>query len=195
MLNNLHIQDFAIAPELDVDFDQGFTVITGETGAGKSILVDALGLLLGDRSDASWVRAGAERADLSAEFSVSGNEAARRWLEDAELASDGQCLLRRSIGASGRSRAWINGTPVTIQQLGQLGALLVELHGQNEHLALTRPREQLRLLDACGDYLEELQRTARAHGEWKSRSEEFLFGSVSSRIVREARHCSVWVVE
>jgi DNA repair protein RecN (Recombination protein N) len=173
MLSHLHIQDFAIAPELDVEFHPGFTVITGETGAGKSILVDALGLLLGDRSDASWVRAGAERAELSADFGIGGNQAARRWLQDAELASGDQCLLRRSIAANGRSRAWINGTAVTIQQLAELGELLVELHGQNEHLALTRPREQLRLLDACGNYAEELQRTAGAYRDWKSRSEDF----------------------
>ncbi len=173
MLSHLHIQDFAIAPELDLEFTPGFTVITGETGAGKSILVDALGLLLGDRSDANWVRPGAERAQLSAEFDLEQNETARRWLAETELGDKPHCLLRRSIAANGRSRAWINGTPVTVQQLGELGALLVELHGQNEHLALTRTAQQLQLLDTCGDYPEALREVARAHERWRALETEF----------------------
>jgi DNA repair protein RecN (Recombination protein N) len=172
MLTHLQIQDFAIAPKLELEFEPGFTVITGETGAGKSILVDALGLLLGDRSDASWVRAGAERAELNAEFDVAGNLPARRWLTDAELGSDGCCLLRRSIAANGRSRAWINGMPVTVQQLGQLGDLLVELHGQNEHLRLTRPAEQLRLLDAGGAYQDEMREARERYQDWKALDDE-----------------------
>jgi DNA repair protein RecN (Recombination protein N) len=173
MLRHLHIRNFAIAPELDLDFQPGFTVITGETGAGKSILVDALGLLLGDRSDATWVRDGADRAELSAEFDVSGNAGARTWLEQSELAVEESCLLRRSIGANGRSRAWINGTPVTVQQLGELGDQLVEIHGQNEHLRLVHAAAQLRLLDHSGDYAGLLQSTADAHRRWKSLNQEF----------------------
>ena len=97
MLNHLHIRNFAIMPSLDLDIREGFTAITGETGAGKSILVDALGLLLGGRSDATWVRAGTERAELTAEFSVVDNEEARQWLDETELSSDGCCLLHQSI--------------------------------------------------------------------------------------------------
>src|SRR5210317_788546 len=108
MLKHLQIRNFAIVPSLELDIQEGFTAITGETGAGKSILVDALGLLLGDRSDATWVRPGAERAELTAEFSVDNNEQARRWLEEAELSANGACLLRRTINANGRSRAFIN---------------------------------------------------------------------------------------
>src|SRR5210317_2055352 len=125
MLTHLHIRNFAIVPTLDLDIPGGFTAITGETGAGKSILVDALGLLLGDRSDAGWVRNGAERAELSAEFSLKDNRDASRWLEDTELSDEDTCLLRRTISSNGRSRAYINGSPVTVAQIQSLGHLLV----------------------------------------------------------------------
>ncbi|MGB5292268.1 MAG: AAA family ATPase, partial [Lysobacterales bacterium] len=168
MLNHLHIHNFAIVPTLDLDIDAGFTAITGETGAGKSILVDALGLLLGERSDAAWVRAGAERAELSAEFSVENNKDARKWLDDAELSSNGSCLLRRTINSNGRSRAYINGSPVTVAQMQSLGQLLVEIHGQNEHLRLTRSAEQFRLLDGSGDYRSEIGLLKTAFSDWQA---------------------------
>ena len=172
MLNHLHIHNFAIVPTLDLDIDAGFTAITGETGAGKSILVDALGLLLGERSDAAWVRAGAERAELSAEFSVENNKDARKWLDDAELSSNGSCLLRRTINSNGRSRAYINGSPVTVAQMQSLGQLLVEIHGQNEHLRLTRSAEQFRLLDGSGDYRSEIGLLKTAFSDWQAINNE-----------------------
>lgn len=172
MLLHLHIRDFAIVPALEQEFGAGFTAISGETGAGKSILVDALGLLLGARSDASWVRAGAERAELAAAFTVADNTAARQWLAEQELMDAGdECLLRRSIAAGGRSRAWINGTPVPIGQLAQLGNLLVEVHGQNEHVRLASARAQRAMLDRTGDYDAELDATASAFDRWRERSE------------------------
>lgn len=167
MLNNLNIRNFAIVPELDLDFRGGFTAITGETGAGKSILVDALGLLLGDRSDSAWVSPGAERAELAAEFSVLNNATAGRWLEESELSAGDSCLLRRTINSSGRSRAFINGSPVTVAQIQTLGNLLVEIHGQNEHLRLTKPGEQFRLLDGSGDYSKEIESVQLAYADWK----------------------------
>ena len=167
MLNHLHIQNFAIVPTLDLDIQAGFTAITGETGAGKSILVDALGLLLGDRSDAAWVRAGAERAELAAEFSVSNNPEARNWLEESDLSSDDSCLLRRTISNNGRSRAYINGSPVTVAQMQTLGQLLVEIHGQNEHMRLTRTSEQFRLLDRSGSYSSEIALLEDAFAQWQ----------------------------
>ena len=167
MLNHLHIHNFAIVPALDLDIQAGFTAITGETGAGKSILVDALGLLLGDRADAAWVRSGAERADLTAEFSVENNREAREWLEEFDLSSDACCLLRRTININGRSRAYINGSPVTLAQLQSLGQLLVEIHGQNEHLKLTKTAEQFRLLDGSGDYTSEIALLESAFAEWQ----------------------------
>jgi DNA repair protein RecN (Recombination protein N) len=167
MLNHLHIANFAIVPELNLDICEGFTAITGETGAGKSILVDALGLLLGDRSDAGWVRAGEDRAELTAEFSVAENAAALEWLDASELSADDICLLRRTIGSNGRSRAYINGTPVTLSQLQAIGQLLVEIHGQNEHLRLTRATEQFRLLDGSGSYIDDIENVYSSYSEWK----------------------------
>jgi len=167
MLNHLHISNFAIVPTLDLDFQPGFTAITGETGAGKSILVDALGLLLGDRSDAAWVRPGAERAELSAEFSLDDNPEARDWLEELELATGDTCLLRRTINPGGRSRAFINGSPVTVAQMQSLGQLLVEIHGQNEHMRLTTAAEQFRLLDGSGAYADALAAVEEAWTGWQ----------------------------
>lgn len=168
MLLHLHIRNFAIVPALEQDFQAGFTAISGETGAGKSIMVDALTLLLGARSDASWVREGAERADLNAEFDLRGNAAAARWLREHELKDGDQCLLRRSIQASGRSRAWINGNPVTIKQLAELGNRLVEVHGQNEHVRLAQAGRQLSLLDETGDYGKALASTNDAFDHWQT---------------------------
>ena len=151
MLRFLQIRDFAIVDSLDLELGAGFTCITGETGAGKSILVGALGLLSGERADSSSVRNGADKAELSAEFLLSEGDPALDWLRAAELDDGQSCLLRRMIASNGRSRAWINGTIVTLQQLAELGDLLVEIHGQNEHIRLVRSDEQFRLLDA-GDH-------------------------------------------
>lgn len=172
MLNHLHIHNFAIVPTLDLDIQAGFTAITGETGAGKSILVGALGLLLGDRSDAAWVRPGAERAELTAEFSLEHNAQARNWLEESDLSSDGSCLLRRTINSGGRSRAYINGSPVTVAQIQSLGQLLVEIHGQNEHMRLTKTAEQFRLLDGSGNYASELTLVESAYLDWQRTAHE-----------------------
>ncbi len=172
MLNHLQIRDFAIVPTLDLEIEAGFTAITGETGAGKSILVDALGLLLGDRSDAAWVRSGAKRAELTAEFSVADNIEAQQWLTDFDLSADNSCLLRRTINSNGRSRAFINGTPVTVAQIQSLGHLLVEIHGQNEHLRLVRPAEQFKLLDQSGKHSAEIEKVVCAFNDWKQLEEE-----------------------
>jgi len=173
MLSHLYIKDFAIIPSLALDFHAGFTAITGETGAGKSILVDALGLLLGDRSDANWVRQGAGKVELTAEFLLDDNPAATTWLEHTGLDSDQQCLLRRVIASSGRSRAWINGTPVTLQQLGELGNLLVEIHGQNEHMRLKSPARQIQLIDGSGNYNDQLAAVSESFDNWKNLRDEF----------------------
>ncbi|MGD8385132.1 MAG: AAA family ATPase, partial [Lysobacterales bacterium] len=167
MLKHLHISNFAIVPSLELDFEPGFTAVTGETGAGKSILVGALGLLLGERSDANWVRPGEERAELTAEFDISANTGAQTWLAAAELETDDICLLRRTISNSGRSRAFINGSPVTVAQLQALGDRLVEIHGQNEHLQLTSPAAIFRLLDGSGSYAQELTAVTDAHNGWR----------------------------
>jgi len=166
MLNFLQIRNYAIVDTLDLDFSAGFTCITGETGAGKSILVGALGLLCGNRADTGAIRGGAARAELSAEFELAQDSPALHWLREAEL-DDGQvCLLRRAIADNGRSRGWINGTTVTLQQLSELGELLVEIHGQNEHIRLVRSEEQFRLLDGGGTYADELQAVSDSYQSW-----------------------------
>lgn len=151
MLTRLSIRDFAVVAEAELEFGVGLTVISGETGAGKSLLVDALGFLCGARADAGSVRHGAQRAELSAEFSLAGAQAASAWLRDAELddADDvDACKLRRTLRSDGGSKAWINGRPVTLSQLSDLTGLLVEIHGQHEQQALLSRATQTDLLDA-----------------------------------------------
>ena len=150
MLRALSIRNFVVVAALDVEFDAGFTVLTGETGAGKSILLDALGLLLGDRFEPRQLRPGAERAELTATFDITAQPAIARWLEAEALEADGELLLRRMQDAQGRSRAWINGRPATLAQLTALGAQLIDLHGQHAHQALVGADAQRALLDDFG---------------------------------------------
>ena len=152
MLSHLTLKDFAVVSAAELAFDSGLTVVSGETGAGKSLLVDALLSLTGARADAGMVRHGAERAELSAEFGLGDADDARDWLADNELDEGGTCQLRRVIRADGGSRAWINGRPATLAQLSELGSRLVEIHGQHEHQALLQRSHQLELLDAFGQH-------------------------------------------
>ena len=169
MLRSLHIRNLAIIDALDLEFEGGFSVLSGETGAGKSILIDALGLVLGDRADATQIRAGEAQAEISAEFSLDGSLPARAFLreqamEDADNANG--CLLRRVVAADGRSRAFINGVPASLANLRELGELLVEIHGQNEHQSLTRGETQRELLDDFGAHGELLAGVATAAREY-----------------------------
>jgi len=166
MLLSLAVRDFVIVDELAIDFSPGFTVLTGETGAGKSILIDALQLALGERAEADVVREGAVRAEVSAEFRVGAQAAA--WLADNALQGDGDtALLRRIVDAGGRSRAFINGTAATLGQLRVLGDLLLDVHGQHAHQSLLRPAAQLQLLDAHGRLTKQAQAVAAAHSTWR----------------------------
>jgi DNA repair protein RecN (Recombination protein N) len=166
MLMNLQVRDFAIVEKIDIEFDSGMTVLTGETGAGKSILVDALGLVLGERGSAQLVRDGAKRAEFAAEFDVSGLEPVCVWLENNALDMDGDCLLRRVINADGRSRAFINGNAVPISQLKSLGELLLDIHGQHFHQSLARRPIQRDLLDHYGGLLDQRAETATRYSSW-----------------------------
>ncbi|MDE2314881.1 MAG: AAA family ATPase, partial [Xanthomonadaceae bacterium] len=148
MLISLHVRQFAVVEHAEVDFGTGLTVVSGETGAGKSLLVDALLLLAGARADSGMVRAGSDRAELSAEFDLAALPEARAWLAREELDDGDSCQLRRVIRAEGSSRAWINGRPANAGQLSELATLLVEIHGQHEHQALLSRPHQLALLDA-----------------------------------------------
>ncbi len=147
MLRSLSIRHFAIVEALELDFEPGFTAITGETGAGKSILIDAMGLLLGDRADSSLIAAGQDQAELSASFDLSRQADARDWLSEQAMIEGDELLIRRLLSRRGASRAWINGRPATIGQLAELGAMLVEIHGQHEHQQLNQPDRQRQLLD------------------------------------------------
>ena len=147
MLRRLTIRDFVLVDRLELAFEAGFGTLTGETGAGKSILVDALAFALGERADASWIRSGAERAEVSAEFDLDGAPAAAEWLREHDLETDESLLLRRVLDSNGRSRAYLNGSPVTVQQLREVAESLVDIHGQHAHQSLLRGDAQRSLLD------------------------------------------------
>ncbi|MDN7178106.1 DNA repair protein RecN [Caballeronia sp. SEWSISQ10-4 2] len=167
MLRHLSIRDFVIVAALDLEFERGFTVFSGETGAGKSILIDALALTLGARADASIVRTGEARADITAEFSTHAQVS--RWLDEHALAvgDADTVMLRRVVDSSGRSRAFINGTPATLVQLRELSEMLVDIHGQHAHQLLMRPDAQRELFDTHAGLLDSAQKVARAHRVWR----------------------------
>jgi DNA repair protein RecN (Recombination protein N) len=148
MLLNLTIIDLAVVKSLDLDLEVGMSVLTGETGAGKSILLTALGLALGDRADSGYVRPDCKRAEVNLEFDLGDAPDAKQWLQDNELDDEQHCLIRRIVNQDGRSKAYINNRPVTLQYLQQLSEKLVEIHGQHAHLTLLNSDEQRRLLDA-----------------------------------------------
>jgi DNA repair protein RecN (Recombination protein N) len=167
MLRALSIRHFAIIESLELAFEPGFNAITGETGAGKSILIDALGLVLGDRADSSLIAPGQAQAELSASFELASDSEAMAWLKDQALDEEDQLIVRRLLSAQGSSRAWINGRSATIGQLAELGALLVEIHGQHEHQQLEKPETQRRLLDQQLDSAL-VKAVTSAHAEWQS---------------------------
>ncbi|WP_455385025.1 AAA family ATPase, partial [Acidihalobacter prosperus] len=147
MLTHILIRDFAIIDRLELDLEAGMTALTGETGAGKSILVDAIGLVLGDRADSSVVRAGSERAEISVSLDLTQVPDAQAWLAERELDTGEECVVRRIIGQDGRSRTYLNGSPATLQMLRELGEQLVNIHGQHAHQALGHRDHQRDILD------------------------------------------------
>jgi DNA repair protein RecN (Recombination protein N) len=151
MLVELRIRDYAVVEDLTLSLGPGLNVLSGETGAGKSIIVGALSLLLGERASSEVVRAGADRASVEAVFDVEAAPALQERLEDFGLRlEDGLLILRREVAAEGRNRAWVSGSPTTAKIVGELGTALVDLHGQHEHQTLLRPRDQREILDAFG---------------------------------------------
>ena len=173
MLRSLAIRNFVVVAALDVEFAGGFTVLTGETGAGKSILLDALSLLLGDRFEAGQLRAGAERAEIAAEFTLDDAPAAQAWLAEQALAGDDPelLLLRRVLDAQGRSRAWINGRAATLAQLAEVGAHLVAIHGQHAHQTLCEPAAQRALVDAFVGFTVLAREVAARWQAWRAAAE------------------------
>ncbi|HET7664307.1 MAG TPA: AAA family ATPase, partial [Rhodanobacteraceae bacterium] len=191
MLTTLSVRHFAVVEEIEVDFGPGMSVVTGETGAGKSLLVDALMLLSGARADTGMIRPGADRAELHAEFDLASLSAARQWLADEDRDDGDSCQLRRVIRADGRSRAWINGRPATLAQLSELAPLMMEIHGQHEHQALLSRQHQLELLDAFAnnhDTLEKVRTCARRWRELGARQRALAGGENHQQHVELLRH-------
>jgi DNA repair protein RecN (Recombination protein N) len=189
MLCSLVIRNFVVVEALDIEFDAGLTVLTGETGAGKSILLDALGLLLGDRFELRQLRPGAERAELAATFDVADAPAVGAWLAEHELAADGdEVLLRRVLDALGRSRAWINGRPATLAQLKELGERLVDIHGQHAHQSLAQTEAQRALVDAFGGFTTLAREVSERFRAWRAaleKSEAATHASAATATERE----------
>src|SRR5262245_19748450 len=168
MLLNLSIRDFAIVDRLELEFRAGFTALTGETGAGKSILIDALSLALGDRAGSEQVRSGAERTDVTAEFSIESQPDLGRWLAEQALEGDAnRLLLRRVVDRGGRSRGFINGHTATVNQLKEAGERLVDIHGQHAHQSLLRPEAQRLVLDAHAGLAELAREAGDAFRAWQ----------------------------
>lgn len=172
MLLQLTISNFAIVSFLELDLRPGMTSITGETGAGKSIAIDALALALGERADPDTVRPGADKADISARFRIDKLPRVKAWLSEQELDEQDECILRRTLSREGRSRGYINGTPVPLSQLKALGALLVNIHGQHAHQELQRPEHQRALLDAYAGHHQLLQQSSQGYQHWRQLSNE-----------------------
>ncbi|SDG67957.1 DNA replication and repair protein RecN [Vibrio xiamenensis] len=167
MLAHLSVNNFAIVKSLQLELPKGMTTITGETGAGKSIAIDALGLCLGGRAEAGMVRPGEEKTEVSAAFLLDNNTHATRWLEDNELLDGSECILRRIITKEGRSRAFINGSPVPLSQLKALGQLLVNIHGQHAHHQLMKAEHQMSMLDQYAGHHNLLDATRNAYQKWR----------------------------
>ncbi len=172
MLSHIHLKNFAIIENLDLELKPGMTALTGETGAGKSILVDAIGLVLGDRADSGVVRHGADRAEITLTIDIEQSPAAQTWLQEQALDEDNQCILRRIILASGKSRAWINGSPCNLTMLRQLGEQLVDIHGQHEHQSLMKKDMQRQMLDDYANHQPLLNKMAKAYSDWKALSDK-----------------------
>jgi DNA repair protein RecN (Recombination protein N) len=153
MLTDLTVSNIALVSHLELNFDAGMSVITGETGAGKSLLLDALGLALGDRADSGLIGAGEDRAEIHATFDVAGNDNVSAWFAAHDIPADETCILRRVVNRDGRSRGYINGRPVTVTEMRELGEILIDIHSQHEHHSLLRRDTQRQLLDESGDLM------------------------------------------
>ena len=195
MLTDLSIRDYAIVQRLDIELHEGMTCVTGETGAGKSIMLDALGLCIGDRADARAVRAGADRAEISALFSVEHLPLAQAWLERAALLEGHECLIRRTVTADGRSRAFINGSPATLAQCTELGELLVDIHSQHAHQSLLRRAVQRELLDEFSEITSEASAVASEAEAIRGLKQELATLASSTKELEERRDLLNYQIE
>jgi DNA repair protein RecN (Recombination protein N) len=192
MLRTLHIRDFVIVDQAEIPFEPGFTVFSGETGAGKSILIDALSLALGARGDANVGRDGAARTDISAVFEIP--DTLRPWLQEHEFDADDALVLRRVIDTQARSRAFINGLPVALGQLRELGELLVDIHGQHAHQSLRKTASQRDLLDAQGKHQSLAKQTQQAWHDWQQAQKALLAAQKSAAVLKEERERLDWQI-
>lgn len=168
LLLSLTVNNVTLVQHLQVDFHPGMTAITGETGAGKSLVLDALGLALGDRGDTGRIRQGSDKLDVTAIFAVGTNAEATRWLRDNDLADGDECILRRTLSTEGRSRGFINGQPATMQQLQQLGEMMIDIHSQHEHQSLLVRDTHRHLLDAFAGCQEDTLAVAECFQQWQT---------------------------
>ncbi|MEE2735777.1 MAG: DNA repair protein RecN [Pseudomonadota bacterium] len=177
MLINLNIQNFALANDLDIEFESKMSAVTGETGAGKSIMLDALSLSLGSRADTKMITAGADKAEISATFDISNNEPVLRWMRDRELEDNNLCIFRRIITREGRSKGYINGIPSTLADMSYLGNFLADIHSQHEHQSLLIRDNQLRILDEFGEHQElvkKIETIAQVHQSQEKKLKELV---------------------
>lgn len=173
MIIALHLTNFTIIDALDLEFKSGMSVLTGETGAGKSIIIDAIQLALGERLDTKVVREGCDKSTITLTFDISNNSAAKSWLQEHELLSENECILRRTISHDGKSRAFINGTPATLQLLSELGALLIKIQGQHQQQALTQKNSQLDIIDQYGNLTPLLNEIAITAQRWNQAKKDY----------------------
>ncbi|WP_298608672.1 DNA repair protein RecN [uncultured Thiothrix sp.] len=186
MLTYIHIRDFAIITDLELELHAGMTALTGETGAGKSILLDAIGLVLGDKADTGSVRYGAEKADITLSVDISTTPHAKEWLAEHDLLTDEDtCILRRVVTNTGKSRAWINGSSTTLTALRELGEQLVDIHGQHEHQSLMKRDMQRGMVDAYAANEALLKQTQDAYKQWKNLNERYLQLTTQSAQIQE----------
>lgn len=186
MLLQLNIQNFAIVRSLDIDWQKGMSTITGETGAGKSIAIDALGLCLGERATTNAVRPNTTKAELAATFNIKKNVNASAWLKKHDLLLDDECILRRVVSAEGRSKAYINGSQVPLVQLKELGQTLINIHGQQDHQLIVKATQQRKMLDEYANHHHLIENVQYFHKQWKQLTTE-LSALQESKIQREAQ--------
>ncbi len=194
MLRRLYIRNYIIVDQLELEFATGFVALTGETGAGKSILVDALSLALGERADAASVRSGCEKAEISAEFSVALGSTLSNWLHANDF-DDDACLLRRVIESSGRSRGYINGVPATLTQLREAADFLADIHGQHAHHSLLRSDAQRQLIDGLAGHKPLVDEVAAIHAAWRKAKDERLAAEKNAEANIREREMLAWQVK
>jgi len=194
MLRHLTLRDFVIVDRLELEFSAGFGTLTGETGAGKSILIDALALALGERGDAGVVRAGCDKAEIAATFDVAALPEVAAWLDENGLDAGDELLLRRVVDANGRSRAWINGSSATVQQLREVGEWLVDIHGQHAHQSLLRADAQRQLLDGHAGLGELVREVGGAWKSWRDAEQAWRTASEGAAALLSEREQLEWQV-